>query len=379
MPNNRFDYKYQVRVFDDSDNCLAVYDDLISCYYKKQVNSPGIAIFTVPEGHDILNYAIDDTLMEVWISYYNPYVGSPQVKWTQSWTSDFLGLFRDRQIATDGDGNVYHLLYVLGAAEILGRYVSGYPTGAPGKSQWPGERLSVICNDVVRWNCTEEATTANGRIRNATRIHLLHDAGAISGTPTVNYSLPPGRNVLEFMQELAPICGFDFDVIRRIGVVGQLEYRQFAGQRGTDRSADVIFDLALDNVAAANLDFDGLREKTVAIVGGPGEESNRAFVVRVGANYSTTNDYEFFVDARASKITELADIGDARLGGLQARLQMNNIARLSKGWVYKRDFEHGDLVTVQFAGLAETKKVGVTEVKFDQGQQVEIRMEFVEP
>lgn len=379
MPNNLFSYKFQVRVMDASDNCVAAYDDLTSCYYKKQVNAPGMAIFTAPEDHDILNYAIDDTLMEVWISYYDPYFGTTSVKWAQRWAQDFVGLFRDRQIATDSDGNVYHLLYVPGLTEVLGRYVSGYPTGVNDKSSWVGQNLGIICNDLVRWNCTSDATTANGRIRNSTIVRGLHDAGAIGGTPVVNYSVPPGRNVLEFMQELAPICGFDFEVRKRSGFPGTVEYKQFAGQLGTDRSASVFFDLALDNVAVANLDFDGLREKTVAIVGGPGEESARIFSVRTGVNYASTNDYEMFVDARDHEASELSDVGDARLGDVQARLQMRNTIQLSKGWVYRRDFNHGDLVTVQFAGASEVKKIAVTEVKFDQDQRCEIRMEFVEP
>lgn len=97
--------------------------------------------------------------------------------WGQTWVSDFLGIYRDRQIAIDNDGTLYHLLYVPGTMEILSRYVTGYPTGVVGKSYWAGARLSVIANDVVRWNCTAEATTANGRIRNATVIRNLDDQG----------------------------------------------------------------------------------------------------------------------------------------------------------------------------------------------------------
>lgn len=114
----------------------------------------------------------------------------------------------------------------------------------------------------------------------------------------VNYSVPPGRNVLEFMQELAPICGFDFDVRKNVFAPATLEYRQFTAQLGSDLSASVLFDLSLDNVSTANLDFDGLREKTVAIVGGPGEGSGRSFATRTGANYAANNDYEVWIDAR---------------------------------------------------------------------------------
>ncbi len=382
MTNHRHEYLYQVRVYDTSDNVVAIYDDLTSVYYKKQVNRVGLAVLTIPEGHDLLNCAIDDTLIEVWIGYPK-FTPAATVGWGLEWVQDFMGLFRDRQIATDNDGNVYHLLYVPGTMEIIGRFVSGYPAGSisvglVGQSVWTASRLSVIVNDVVRWNCTAEATTANGRIRDANVIRGLDDGGAISGTDTVAYSIAPGRNVLEFMQELAPICGFDFDVIRRPGFT-TLECHQYAGQLGTDNSASVIFDLSLDNVSATNLNFDGLREKTTAIVGGQGEAANRYFVTRAGTNYAANNDYETFVDARDRPDLELANLGDARLAELESRLQLTATVQTSRGWVYRREFGHGDLVTVQFAGFSEVKKISTTEVKFDQDQLTEIRMEFTEP
>jgi hypothetical protein len=378
MANYRNEYLYQVRVYDATNAVVAIYDDLTSVQYKKQVNRVGLAVLTIPEGHDLINYAVDDTLIEIWIGY--PKL-TPTAGWALTWVQDFMGLFRDRQIATDNDGNVYHLLYGPGALEIISRYVSAYPAGSVympgsvGQSVWTASELATIVNDVVRWNCTAEATVANGRIRTANVIRGLDDAGSIPGTPVVSYAIPPGRNILEFVQELAPICGFDFDVVRNPGI----KFQQYAGQLGTDNSASVFFDLSLDNCSGTNLDFDGLREKTTAIVGGQGEGLARYFVVRTGANYAATNDYEVFVDARDKEDLLLDDFGDARLGELESRLQLRTTVQTSRGWVYRREYGHGDLVTVSFAGFTEVKKISTTEVRFDQDQRTEIRLEFTEP
>lgn len=376
MGEFRNEYLYQVRVYDTSNNVVAIYDDLTSVYYKKQVNRVGLAVLTIPEGHSLLTYAVDDTLIEIWIAYQNV---APVTGWGLLWVQDFIGLFRDRQIATDNDGNVYHLLYVPGTMEVIGRYVSGYPAGIAGKSSWSASELATIVNDVVRWNCTAEATVANGRIRTAVVIRGLDDAGSIPGTPVVNYTVQPGRNVLEFIQELAPICGFDFDVRRNPAAPTTLECKQFAGQLGTNNSTSVIFDLSLDNCSGTSLDFDGLREKTLAIVGGQGEGAARYFVTRAGANYATTNDYEVFVDARDKEDALLNNFGDARLGELESRLQLRTTVQTSRGWVYRREYAHGDLATVNFAGFTEVKKISTTEVRFDQDQRAEIRLEFTEP
>lgn len=376
----RYEYLYQVRVFSEDDEVVAVYDDLTSCYYRKYTNHIGLGILTVPEGHDILQYAaVDDTLMEIWIAYPQQI---PSYGWGLAWERDYVGLFRDRQIATDKDGNVYHLLYITSLMEILSRFVSSYPAGVSGKSTWINQFLSTICNDVVRWNCTADGTVANGRIRDTTVVRGMTTTGAVVLSDLVNYAVGPGRNILEFLQEIAPNAGFDFDVERNTGTPGvvQVKFAQYLGQLGLDLSASVIFDMALDNLVSANLDYDGMREKTTAIVGGQGESTNRYFVVRVGENYSTpTNDYEMFVDARDKEDDELAAFGDAQLNQLRSRLQVNATVQLSRGWVYKRDFGHGDLVTVNFAGFAQTKKIGIVELKFDQDQRTEIRLEFLEP
>lgn len=376
----RYEYLYQIRIFNEDDEVVAVYDNLTSCYIRKHVNHIGMVILTVPEGHDILQYAaVDDTLLEIWLGYPQQI---PARGWGLDWSRDYVGLFRDRQIATDADGSIYHLLYVTSLLEILSRYVSAYPAGVSGKSTWANQYLSTVCNDVVYWNCTANGTTANGRIRDTNVVRGLTTFGAVVLADLVDYSVGPGRNVLEFLQEIAPHAGFDFDVVRYTGTPGQVlvQFVQYLGQLGQDRHTTVVFDMALDNLASANLDYDGLREKTAAIVGGQGESTNRYFVTRVGENYSTpSNDYEMFVDARDKDDDELEAFGDAQLNQLRSRLQINNRVQLSRGWVYKRDFSHGDLVTVSFAGFQETKKIGIVEIKFDQDQRNEIRLEFVEP
>lgn len=82
---------------------------------------------------------------------------------------------------------------------------------------------------------------------------------------------------------------------------------------------------------------------------------------------------------RGNNIDELNDVGDAHLGDLQSRLSLQNTVNPSNGWVYRREYSHGDLVTSQFAGTNEVKKIGRVEIRFDQDQRCQIRLEFVEP
>lgn len=367
--------QYQARILNGSDEVTAVYGDLISLYYRKTVNQVGIAILTVPEDHPIIATLSEDLLLEIYIAYRNTV--DTATHWSLTWAKDFMALYRDYQIATDADGNRYYLLYFPGIMDILSRNVIAYGAGVNDKTQWTAQHLDIIADDIVRWNCTPDATTGNGRLRNASIIRSLEAGGFFAGSPIVDFSAS-NKNVLETLQEIATISGFDFDIERDNAVPGNMLFTEYQNQLGTDRSATVIFDPALDNVAQANLSGDRLREKTVAIVGGSGEGTARNYSIRTGANQSASNDYEIFVDARSNTTAELPTIGDTKLGELQARHQLEIEIAPSLGWVYKRDYGLGDLVTGRFAGYSATEKINSVQIKFDQDQLATVRVELVD-
>jgi LysM repeat protein len=133
-----------------------------------------------------------------------------------------------------------------------------------------------------------------------------------------------------------------------------------------------------NNIQGANLNGERLKEKTVAIVGGQGQGSARTTAIRTGTNQSASNDYEIFVDARSNTSTELNSIGDAKLADAEARTNIDVDIAPSSGYVYRRDYGLGDLVTVSFADTLVVKKINVVEVAFDQDQNVKIRIELVD-
>ncbi len=375
MSSQTIEHLYQIRVYNSGGTLDAIYDNCVSVMYTKYVNKPGLAVLTISPDHDLLNYQDQNRYFEIWISY--PTRVTAILGFNQTWKLDFAGLYRDTQFVTDQDGLVYAQIYLPSLMSLLDRYVVGYTAGTNNKTVWTGQQLAIIANDVVAGNVTEDALVSNGRLRDATQIRGLADDGAISGTTAVNYSVAPGRSVLEFMQELAPILGFDFDVFyNKTSSPNTFHVKQYTGQLGSDLSASIIFDLALDNASKANYTGDKLREKTVAIVGGPGDGATRTFAIRYGANYTTDNEYEIYVDARSNDATELDDIGDAALAKYQARAQVQAQVRDSYGWEYGRDYNLGDLVSISFAGIVATKKISRVEVVFDQTQKNQISLDF---
>jgi hypothetical protein len=365
---SRSDYLYQARIYDNSNNLLALVDDLVSLQYRKVVNEPGLAVLTVPDGHRLLSQLVDDLLLEVYFIYRPLNAEITDV-------ADFLGLYRDKQAVTDEDGNIHYLLFFPGAAEVLGRNIIAYPAGTNLKTTWASETMGNIAADIVTSNCTASATTGNGRHRNANVVRSLSVLAAV-GTPTISYS-ESYRNVLETVQELAAGGGFDFDVVRN-GATTNLKFQEFFPQLGTDKSDTVIFNLSLDNIRSAALNGERLREKTVAIVAGAGAGAARDISVRTGVNRSASNDYEIFLDARTNTTAELPAIGDGKMLELQARTSVDIDFAASSGYVYKRDYGLGDLVTVSFGDVTQTKKIVLVEVNFSQDQAVNVRLEFAD-
>jgi hypothetical protein len=358
------DNTFLVRRLDDNNDVLAIYDDMVKLSYKRAINSIGMAAVTVADDHPLLEDLELDHLIDIQYSYPSSDASE------RLWKTDFVGLFRDEQIATTQDGLIYHVLFFQDLNEILSRFVVAYRSEVANRTQWTATDISQIIDDVVKHNCTTSATTAAGRLRDATVI-----AGLVTGTTltteSIDYGISPGRNALDIVQELAHLrLDFQVEIDGDHVVFNQYE------RLGIDRSESTIFQLELDNISDANLSFDRLREKTVAIVGGRGENVSRDFVVRLGPNFQPDNEYEFFVNASDKEANELSAIGDSALLAAAARVQINGTVSPSLGYVYGRDYGFGDLVTVSFAGFSEVKRINKVQIDFEQDAPA-IQLEMV--
>ncbi len=371
---------FQVLIIDDTYQHVALYDDVTSLSIQQFWGRGGMAIVTVPEGHDLLSYATLDQLVFIVLTF--PTITLPTENYGTTWRIQLRGHIRDSQISTDDMGNVFYLIYISDLLEVLDRYITGYPTGINNKSEWTGAEIAVIADNLVDFNATANGTVAGSRIRDVTVVGGLIGQGAIGGSAVVNYSVEPGRNLLDVLTEIGNIAGFVYKVDTEFAHVGDwdqigpLTARQTVS---TDRSADVIFSLHLDNVSNLNISSDSLREKTVAIIGGKNVGTSRTFAVRTGDNYAANNDKEIWVDAASKEADELDDIGDFALAQRKARISMDAEIFSSLGYVFGRDFFLGDYVSVFLGGVVAVKLIDSVELVFDQGLQPTQRFELVEP
>ena len=169
-----------------------------------------------------------------------------------------------------------------------------------------------------------------------------------------------GENLLENLQKLAPIAGGDFDLVKTSPTA--YEFRWYTGQLGTDRTATVKFALGIGNMGVPQFSESRTDEQTVACVWGQGEGADREYVTRDGANYTTTNDIEMFVNASDVELGNTAglnDRGDQKLREVEAVQCFYHGMLQVPATLYGVHYFLGDLVTVvnPMNGAVYTRKI----------------------
>jgi hypothetical protein len=341
---------YRLDIRDTSGVLQAVVTDYTYLTYTRQVNKVGMLQFALSADHDAVQYLTDKALVEVWRRDATRGV---------DWHCDYYGMVRTTQYAYPGSGPETFTVWAPSMLSLLGWRVVAWHAGTANRSAFDGVKAETVLNTLVSYNACAAATTANGRLRDGAITGLTAEAGGAGGN-TVDWNCAYA-NLLQTCQELCRISGGDMDVVTTAPATWQ--WRWYAGQLGTDRSATVVLALNRGNMASPTYIDARADERTVAIVGGQGEGTSRATSIRTGTNYNAgTNNVEFFRDARNESTAEgLNSAGDAGLDEARARATFTFDLIQTPALRYGAEFFLGDLVTARYRGYETTVKVkGVT-------------------
>ncbi len=361
---------YEMRVYSAAGALQYVVDDA-AFTYTKRVNAPGFLQFSVDGAHRVTGQLSRDYQVEVWRRRAADSGESNSI----TNAADFRGFVRDEERRADADGNTRVIYYCPGQMDLLRRAIVAYGAGVANRSKFTTQKAETILKNLVKYNLTSSGTTGDGRVRNADETSITIQTDAAGGN-TLDYACSYAT-VLDALQEVAAIGGGDFDLVKTGATAW--EFRWYAGQLGTDRSASVIFALQYGNMANPVLRRNWLNETTIAIVGGQGEGTSRATAVRTGTNHSaTTNSVEMFVDARDLTTTAgLQARGDNALYKSEARDNLTFDVVQTPGSLYGLHYTLGDLVTGYYEGVTATQQIyGVTVGLGESGQEsigVELR------
>lgn len=332
--------------------------DFLNLSYVKVVNEPGILNFTLLGYDPTISYLVNDAQIEVWRRDLNNGI---------DWYCDFYSLFKDNIQSYTESKSLYQGT-AIGQLSLLGRRIIAWKAGTLNKSKFTSDPAETIMKALVQYNATSLATTGNGRIRNGaiSTITVESDSG---GGNTLDWYCAYD-NLLENLQKLALVGGGDFDLVKTGSQ--NWEFRFYSGQLGTDRTSTVLFALNRGNMAEPVYTKTLSGEKTVAIVGGQGEDTDRETVVRTGDNYSSSNDIEIFVDARdveAGNTSGLNAKGDKELEAQKAQDSFEFSVLQTPASMYGKHYFVGDLVTAQYLDITATPKIKSATITLDRDKR----------
>lgn len=356
---------YKVRLYDRSGALKFELVNFRGLVFSKGVNEAGMASLTLESSHPATAELGLDWQMEVWRR-------EPSV--ALDWYVEYTGLLRDAERRAS-DAGLYATTYLFpGILSLLGRAIVAYPTGTSGRSAFSGAKAESIAKALVTYNATAAGSLADGRFIAAGVPWVTVASDAASG-PALDFSCPY-RNLLSALADLAAVGGGDFDLVRAGALAW--EFRWYPGQRGADRRNSVVFSLGYGNMSSPSLRWNTLDERTVAVVGGQGEEAARLIVVRTGANYAAGyGAAELFADARLySTVAGLEAAGDAVLQEAQGRVAIQFEVIQTASSFYGLHYGLGDIVTARVEEYVAVKKIiGVAIEVSSAGERIAIRTE----
>lgn len=362
-PNYRLDIKDTSGVRQYSVN------DFDYLFASKEVNKPGklIALF---DGSEVFAESLaHKSQIELW--RYDPL--NPSAGWYRF----FSGLYV-KQHWTNPDVENYELT-AAGDLWLLSTRVVAWPADTNLRSRFVNYEAESVAKTIVNFNCAGNATAAGGRLRDGVITGL-----SIQGTTTTSNLIDWNcfaDNVLESIQKICQIGGGDVDLVKTGATTW--EFRWYAGQLGTDRTATVKFSLDRGNMGDPVYTYDRIDEKTVCIAGGKGEGADREFVIATGPDYvAGSNDYEVFYNGSGKNSTdELTDAANQRIRALKAEKVFDFDVLQNNSTVLDRDYFLGDLVNVinPFTAESLTRKVQYEAITLQAGQDDSIDVTLVTP
>lgn len=323
--------------------------------YRKEVNAVGLLTFDLDAEHEAIADLEQDGQIEVW---------RRDAANSIDWYEDFSALFVDEERSADDDGNSTFRAICPGQMDFLARAVVAWPANVANRSLFTSVVASTIMTNLVTYNATSSATTANGRIRTTDLANITCEADDTSGN-SITFACAQ-QPLLEALQDVARIGNRDFYLVRTGAQAWQFRTDNYLGD---DRSSTVTFALNYGNMSNPILRRNRLNEKTVAIVGGQGSESDRTFVTRTGTNYNSSyNSKETFYPATTYSTTGgLNAAGDIRLDELRARDDLSWDIIQTPGSLYGVHYFLGDLVTGYYQGVTATKQITAVSITFAPG------------
>lgn len=265
-----------------------------------------------------------------------------------------------------------------GALAILQRVINAYPANTAPPTTFSSQRVDLILFWIMSYNL---GASTGDRVRTPDITDVSVTVSDITGVaPTIDYNAA-WRNIYDVVTEVLDAYSYEIQA-EAFPTFNQWQLT-VTEPVGDDKTGSVL--LSRENGIIPQYDFVRTTRdiKTVAIVGGSGQESARTTAVRTGSTYNATSrSNEVFVDARQTgNSTHLNAIGDAKLRQAERTryyehvISQNEIHRFAdiSGSNY---YYIGDTVSVLIDGTTYNRRVTAADFSLSAGKPEQLRLTF---
>lgn len=339
--------------------------------YRKRLRTPGggiVPIFGDDERIPLLEIldvgvGVPDTHLDYWLEFWRQ-----DPVWKPEWYRDFVILHRWDSFTQQSEGQIIYEMRGRGLNDLLqAETVRWYKGSAQAAKIGSAE---TVAKAYVNENIGPGATVVAGRDRagnfQGLTVEVTGGTGATWDGDRAN------KNLLDVLFELAEFAPGDFNLVPSSfhpdPIAMQFQWR--ANQWGTDKTRGndpaVVFSPENENVENIRWSYSRLDEVNVCDVAGPGKGISRIYRSRTSSAEldSPWARRSVVRDARSSQISstgELDDIGDRVLNEQRSKRTFTFDVIQTEATRYRRDWDIGDLITVEPPGRSFNKKiVGVT-------------------
>lgn len=339
---------YYVVLKDVNGNALAIIPDFFSLEYTRIVNNVG---------------QLDLRLAVSYTSLFQPYYT------LEVWRSagggvtsmyldtETIWIITSIQLALDENGQLILHTVAQDANRLLDRRIVAYyaSTAQTSKTGIAGDIMKEVVTENISSTANDYTTTATTRGLSATLFSVAANQ-ADGASISMSFSW---RKVLSVLQDFAAASTtagiyMAFDIYA--DGYNHLEFRTYAGQRGTDHrlttNNPIILDPYAGNLSSTSLTYDYTDETTFVYAAGQGTDSSRTVATSPNATRLTVSPFarnEFFQDARqATNSTQVQDAADAALRDNRGLVTYESKIIETASNRYGIEYKFGDILPCQF-------------------------------
>ena len=341
---------YTVIAYSSAGTRLSYSDDVLSLDCTRAVNGIDIFNLTYLTTANSVQYLVAGSIVEVYRQ--DPDAGITSYR-------EFSGIVREIvRTVTDTDITA---IRAVGFTALLADRIVAYRAGVANRSTFSAVPAETVLKTLFDYNVGANATTGNGRLLSGVLSGATTTASA--GTGNVISIACHADNLLSAMQAIQEVGGGDFDVIYTAPAT--YAFTWYLGQRGTDRSASVIFSIPNGSIGQLTTTYSAIQDTTAAIVGGQGEGVDRVYAVRPAVPPTGLSLREGWVDARNSiTLAQYQQRGDIALEeATRARSRIDVVVVQTPSLRYGRDYFLGDLVSISVDGVLYTRKIASVAIR----------------